>query len=562
MTHSPTVFVATKASNNTFGHQKTCINFVEGPDQVDTELVFTYVAESRGTSVDFLTELELQLLDHAGTAALECSDSSAVKIYRLSFPTQEAASDATTCEMTHTNSKSCWIMQTRIFVASDRESIAAAKYTVLNDIQKQLDNGNLLTTSFRDLTYTQYLGPNPVDSSGTTLTLPAGAVRDGGSQTLKWIAIAAVGLAVTSMLGFFFLLYYVRRKKRNIAAIVDLQGFCSGINDKTDMSVEVIELLSRSKTRLKEHPIVANNDSFDDEGSIGVESFHDEHAVQNEYHDDSHGIKPTRADSRRPRENNEYSQIPSSQSTKNYEEPPTRHSESQRHHTTSKDQPSRSTSRRDHESVSRPSSQASSSQRSSSQRSLSQRQHDDSSKRSPSSRHESSSRIESQSRSSSRPTLSRADQISRSSGQGRTDNTERSTHRNIPSTAKVDLLTSQNYQSGKSQDGPCHPSSRQPDMKENPRQSSSSSRRSTLERGDYTQRTTSDRSSSTSDRGETSRRSTSRRKIRESSLYGDPVEMAKERMVIANFDAESRRRRRSQSSSRVDSAKFDNVDIV
>ena len=573
-THSPTKYVATNTPNSTFGHQKACSNFVEGPDQVDTEVVFTYVAESRETSVDFLTELEVQLLDHAGTAVLECSDSSAVKIYRLSFPTQEAASDATTCEMTHVHSKSCWIMQTRIFVASDRESIAAAKYTVLNDIQKQLDDGNLLTTSFRDLTFTQYLGPNPVDYSGTTLSLPAGVVRDGGSQALKWIATAAVGLAVTALLGFFALLYYVRRKKGNAAAIVDLQGFCSGTNDKSDMSVEVIELLSRSKTRLKEHPIVANNDSFDDEGSIVIESFHDEHPVRNEFYNDSHKIDQTRADSRIPLENNEHRRVSSSQSTQKDDEPSSRISELQRLHTSSKNQTSRSTYSRGHESVHRSSSHASSSQRSSSQRSSSQRQHDDSSRRSSSSRHESSSRLESQNRSSSRPTSSRADHSSRSSGQGRTDDTHRSMQRNIPSAEAVDSLDALCYQSGKSQGEPSHPSSRQLGMKENPRQSTLSSRRSTSERGDCSQRAISDRSSSTSDRGDASRRSTSQRgemssrrstssrKISESSLYGDPVEMAKERMAIANFDAESRRRRRSQSSSRAESAKFDNVDIV
>jgi len=245
-----------------YSYQKACNDFVDGPDQIDTELVFTYLAESRLTSVDFVTELEIQLLDHASAAALECSNSSNLKIHRLAYPGDESSSDATTCAKTHPGSKSCWVLQTRIYVTSDRGFASVAKYTVLMDIQEQLNKENLVSTSFKDLTFTQYLGPDPVNLSGTPIVTPQGSTAE-GSDSLKWAAIATVGLAVAALLGFFGLVYYVRRKRREVAANHDFLGLGGDMKSNDEVSLEVTELLSRSKARLREHPLVANNENFD-----------------------------------------------------------------------------------------------------------------------------------------------------------------------------------------------------------------------------------------------------------------------------------------------------------
>jgi hypothetical protein len=571
------------ALRSKYSYEKTCSEFVEGPGQVDTELVFTYLAESRGTSLTFLTELEKQLLDHA-SAALACTNNSTLNIYRLAFPADESASDATTCERVHKDSESCWVLQTRILVTSDRGSASLAKNTVLVDLREQLDDEVLLTKSFKDLTFTEYLGPDPVDSTGMPIGLTPQASNAGSSnETLKYSAMVAVGLAVVTLLGFFGMLYHVRRKRNSVL----LRNFDRG-NKSTTEDVEVAELLSRSKKRLKDHPLTAGGgDSFEDKGVVhqngDVEPFNDEH----EFYEDTlfREEEEARGKSNSSPRALEYSRGSSNEASKRDE----RAYSSQRHQsqrslssaTSSKNQQPRPSSSSTREGVTR----------TSSQRSVSQRQREDPTRRTSSSRSEATPRKGEVSRSSSRPSDSRRDQPSRASSKGRHDEaTRRSPQRNIPQSVEIDLLDAPDDFSEINET--FHSSSRRPSAKEQstPTSSSSTSRRSgsdardgtrrlsqgssrpSSERVEGSYRSSSDRGPSgrggerrsTSESGEDpARRSTSTRKAPSSSLYDDPVELAKERMAVAKADAEERRSRRMQSSSRNDgSAKFDNVEIV
>jgi hypothetical protein len=234
-------------NGNSVGYGHSCIRFQKGPQQIEEKVVFTYMAEARTTSPDFLTEVEIHLLDHAVSEALECSIiNSALHIYEIRYPDDEAASDATTCEPTQSGSKACWILQTSMYITTDRSTKTMAKYTVLEDIQKQLNNENLLTDKFPDLSFTKYLGPDPVETSfsktedsnnSDSLGLEHGSVL--------FYAIIAVSLAVASVFFFVALLIYSRRKKSS--------GRFDGDDESEDGSIEITELLSKSRERLKEH---------------------------------------------------------------------------------------------------------------------------------------------------------------------------------------------------------------------------------------------------------------------------------------------------------------------
>ena len=656
---------------------------MEGPDQVDTLLIFLYLAESRGTSSDFVTEMEKKLLDHASAAALECSDSSSLKIYRLAFPADKTASDMTTCKKSHRKSKSCWVLQTRIYVTSDRQSANLAKYTVLMDIQQQLNNENLVTTGFKDLTFTRYLGPDPVDSSAIPIVSPTPqGSNSGGSSTLKWFSIVTAGLAVVALLGLFGLCIYVRRKRKAAGSGIDREG-------KGELMVEVTELLSRSKARLKELPLAETGGDYEEVGvnqyMDDVELFHDEDCFKIEFYKEDPDRKREAADNVKPtphlfedtQASSSLGQTRESRPSSSRRSGSERSISSSTSSSNSRSQKQESNNRRDGNS---------------SQRSQSRRQHDDvaerssssrhESGRSSSSRHESSSRYEESSR-SSRPKESRFDHPSRASNKGRLDDglSQSPIRRGVPRSVEVDFLdsdkdlsdalressyTSSRHSSSREASSTSHISTSDrgegsrrstSDRGEGPRRSNSErgdgqrrsnserseeqrrsnseryyegsqrsssergegqrrsnseryyegSQRSSSERGEGQRRSNSERyyegsqrSSSertegqrregsqrrsnseryegsqrnNSDRGEgsrpstsertegSSRRSTTHRRIPESLLYDDPVELAKERMAAAKSDAESRRSRRLLSSSHGESAKFDNVDIV
>lgn len=67
----------TAVAASSVGHGQSCNGFVlQSSKHIQEELIFTYIAESTISSPDFLTELELHLIDHAVAQALQCSSSS------------------------------------------------------------------------------------------------------------------------------------------------------------------------------------------------------------------------------------------------------------------------------------------------------------------------------------------------------------------------------------------------------------------------------------------------------------------------------------------------------
>jgi hypothetical protein len=223
------------------GYSQACDDFKEGPGYALEHVVFTYLAESTISSPTFLTEMEMHLLDHAAATALECAPESSFHIYKIGYPEDSVASDATTCEPSHPLSKACWIIQTTMIITTDPGDQLVAKNTVLNDIQGQLNDGSLLTKKFEDISYTQYLGPDPMSNS-----LPE-APSEGGTSVLIF-AVAAVALAVVAVLFFVALIYYTRRKDR------DKTHSTVFVDEPSDRSIEITELLSKSRNRLSEHP--------------------------------------------------------------------------------------------------------------------------------------------------------------------------------------------------------------------------------------------------------------------------------------------------------------------
>lgn len=81
---------------NSVGYGRQCSNYSPGTasEEKDVNLVFTYIAESKTTSVDFLTDLEEHILDHAAAESLECAQDSSLHIYKLQYPDDSQASEA------------------------------------------------------------------------------------------------------------------------------------------------------------------------------------------------------------------------------------------------------------------------------------------------------------------------------------------------------------------------------------------------------------------------------------------------------------------------------------
>ena len=142
---------------------------------------------------------------------------------------------------------------------TEESSSSVAKFTVLAEIQKQLDDGNLMTTAFPDLTFTKYLGPDPVESTfekaintDTTTTTTTSTGQPPMHSSVFWMATLAAGLAIMSTLVFLSLLFYIRHKRQN------------GDAESESDSIETVELLDRSRRRLKELP-TAGDDEVEDE---------------------------------------------------------------------------------------------------------------------------------------------------------------------------------------------------------------------------------------------------------------------------------------------------------
>ena len=482
-------------------------------------------------------------------------------------------------------------------VKTDKGSSSLAKNTVLMDLREQLNDEVLLTKNFKDLTFSEYLGPDPVDANGMPIVLPTPQTSTAGNEALKYSAYLAIGLAIIAQLAFFGLVYLVRRNRKNSALLRD-------VHDKsTPDDVEVAELLSLSKQRLENHPLTAN-DSFENRVVVhqdgdDVESFNDEQ----EFFQDTlfREENEARGKSNRSLRELEFSRGPKIESSRRHERPSSsQRQESQRSlsSTSSKDTRRRPSSSGTREGATR----------TSSPRSVSQRQREDTPRRTSSSRSEATPRKGEVSRSATRPSDSRTDQPSRNV---RSDEASRpSPQQNIPQSVEIDLLdapddfseineayhSSSRRSSPKEQSSPTLSSSiprrSNSDARDGARRSSQasskpsserghsergssergSSERGSSERGERSYRSSSERGPSgrggerrsTSDRGEDpTRRSTSNRKAPSSLLYGDPVELAKDRMAVAKAESEERRRRRREFSSSNDgSAKFDNVEIV
>lgn len=241
----PTSEDSASGSARSIGYGTSCSDFEKGPQQIDQEVVFTYIAEAKKYRTDFINELEIHLMDHTVAEALKCASESSFAIYRIRYPDNEAASEATHCDPTHTRSKACWILQTKMFVTTDRPFKESGKHSVLLDIQKQLNEGKLLTDTFQDLTFTKYLGPDPTEIlfSQTTESEVNGTNSSSNSNSNNvalYVTIASVSMAVASVLLF---VYMKRRSNRNNTTL----------DERSDDSIEITELLSKSRARIKDH---------------------------------------------------------------------------------------------------------------------------------------------------------------------------------------------------------------------------------------------------------------------------------------------------------------------
>ena len=215
-----------------------------GKQQVEEEILFTYIAEARTTSIEFLNELEIHLMDHAASEALECTPDSSIHIYKIRYPDNGAASDAVPCTTLNPRSKACWMLQTKMWITTDRPDTLMSRESVLIEMEKGLNGGKLLTDTFRDLTYTKYLGPDPSETSTVDTTSPVnGSVSATGNNNALYYTLGVIGLVLAStlLLGALFVRVAKSREKQN-----------PNLEQSDDGSIEITELLSRSRQRIKE----------------------------------------------------------------------------------------------------------------------------------------------------------------------------------------------------------------------------------------------------------------------------------------------------------------------
>ena len=206
--------------------------------------MFTYIAEARTLSIEFLNELEIHLMDHAAAEALECSPTSAIHIYKIRYPDNGAASDAVPCTRSNPRSKACWMLQTKLWITTDRSDSLMSRESVLVEMEKGLNGGKLVTNAFHDLTYAKYLGPDPTETTALDTTSPVnGSVSAPGNNNALYYTLGSIGLLVASAV--LLIALYLRR-----AQLRDRQTHCMEPSD--DGSIEIRELLSRSRQRIKE----------------------------------------------------------------------------------------------------------------------------------------------------------------------------------------------------------------------------------------------------------------------------------------------------------------------
>lgn len=241
----PTDEDTTGGKTSSLGYGHSCSDFEMGKQQVEEEIVFTYLAEARTVSIEFLNELEIHLIDHAASEALECSPESALHIYKIRYPDNGAASDAVPCKVSKSRSKACWLLRTIIWITTDRSTTLASRESVLTEMERGLNGGKLLTDTFHDLTFTKYLGPDPTETSSQDSTSPAngGATSAPANNYALYYTLGAVGLVIACafLLGALFL-RSSKWKNRHAKTL----------EPSDDGSIEITELLSRSRQRIKE----------------------------------------------------------------------------------------------------------------------------------------------------------------------------------------------------------------------------------------------------------------------------------------------------------------------
>uniref|UniRef100_A0A7S1Y497 Uncharacterized protein n=1 Tax=Grammatophora oceanica TaxID=210454 RepID=A0A7S1Y497_9STRA len=265
---------------SSLGYSKSCEGATEQDLQsgTETELVFVYTVEATtdpnadeeiGT---FFNALEIHLLDMAAQDTLQCDASQAfdVKVYRLSYSDTEPASETSACQKPeHVRSRSCWIVQTRMFVTTDALSAHVGKYAVLEDIQAQMNGEGLVTRTFPQLTFTSYLGPEPIGAGGEHGQVPPATQppQEPPEETSGMLIGIVVGvLAFVGILALIVVCIY-RRTDRSPKSTTS--GSSTSRSRETEnlavhddaseaSSIEITELLSRSKARLKDVTVSSN----------------------------------------------------------------------------------------------------------------------------------------------------------------------------------------------------------------------------------------------------------------------------------------------------------------
>jgi hypothetical protein len=231
--------------NDSRGYGHSCHDFEKAHEQVDEEIVFTYTAESKMTSMEFIHELEIHLLDQISAEALECAPDSPLHVYRIRYAENEAVSDIRSCKTNQPESKACWILQTKFLITTDRSSKTMAKREVLEEIRSQLNHGKLWTDKFDDITFTKYLGPELTEMSFIRTTSPTNDDSIANRLTLTY-TFAAIALIFAILFVAIVMFLYFKKLKIN-------QKITQQTGDSDEGSLEITELLSRSRLRLKEN---------------------------------------------------------------------------------------------------------------------------------------------------------------------------------------------------------------------------------------------------------------------------------------------------------------------
>jgi hypothetical protein len=243
----PTEEESESLSGDSRGYGHSCHGFEKAMEHVDEEIVFTYTAESKITSMEFVHELEIHLLDHASAEVLECAPDSPLHVYQIRYAENDAASDVRSCKTNQPESKACWILQTKMLITTDRSSKTMAKREVLEEIKSQLNHGKLWTDKFDDVTFTKYLGPELTEMSFSRTTSPMNDPNGVNAKHVKMsYALASVALISAIFFVVIVLVLYFRRLKIR-KKLIDQKG------ESDDGSLEITELLSRSRLRLKEN---------------------------------------------------------------------------------------------------------------------------------------------------------------------------------------------------------------------------------------------------------------------------------------------------------------------